>query len=422
MDQQAARHVRFILVALASFVATGIYARQSILANQPASASTPSIAEALSAAVTRGDIPGVVAIAADGQRVLYQGAFGVADAGSGRPLTPDAIVRIASMTKAVTSVAAMQLVEQGRLALDDPAEKYLPELANLKVIETFDEGTKAYTLRPSSKPPTVRQLLTHTSGLGYNFTSPIVRDFRPRPGEQYAAGPLLFDPGEDWLYGTSVDWIGRLVESISGETLETYFRDHIFRPLGMVDTFYNLPNGREGRATVVHRRRPDGVFEVGPNQPPSSVPRFNGGGGLASTAADYARFLQMFLNQGSVNGVRVLSASTVISMGQNHIGSVGVPAQRTALPQTSSDFAFIADRRDKWGLGFLITVDQQPGKRSAGSLSWGGLYNTYFWIDPARGVAGVILMQYLPFSDAKALAVYDAFERAVYRLPAVASN
>ncbi|MEO5741363.1 MAG: serine hydrolase domain-containing protein, partial [Vicinamibacterales bacterium] len=326
----------------------------------------------------------------------------------------DTIFRIASMTKPITSLAVMQLVEEGRLSLDDPAEKYLPQLANLKIFETFDASTGAYTLRPARRSPTIRHLLTHTAGLGYNFTSPIVRDFKPRAGEAYSAGPLLFEPGEQWLYSTGIDWGGRIVEALSGKNLEQYFRDRIFSPLGMSDTFYNLPEDRQRRLTVVHRRRPDGTFEVHPLQPSMSVTQFIGGGGLASTAPDYVRFLQMLLNQGTLNGARIVSAETVATMGRNQIGRVGVRAVKTAMPERSSDFTFVADGRDKWGIGFMITADGKPGRRSAGSLSWGGLNNTYFWIDPARGIAGVILMQYLPFADRKALAVYDAFERTVY--------
>jgi CubicO group peptidase (beta-lactamase class C family) len=148
-----------------------------------------------------------------------------------------------------------------------------------------------------------------------------------------------------------------------------------------------------------------------------TVTQFVGGGGLASTAPDYVRFLQMLLNHGSLNGARIVSAETVRSMGRNHIGSIGVRAVKTAMPERSSDFSFVNDGRDKWGIGFMIAGEARPGKRPAGSLSWGGINNTYFWIDPARGIAGVILMQFLPFADSQALAVYDAFERASYRLP-----
>ena len=374
-----------------------------------------AIDKVLADAVARGDIPGVVAMVTDRRGIVYQGAFGMADTGTRRPMTVDTIFRIASMTKPVTSLAVMQLVEQGRLSLDDPAEKYLPQLANLKVFESFDAKTGAYTVRPAKRAPTVRHLLTHTAGFGYDWTSPIVRDFKPRAGEVYAAGPLLFEPGEQWLYSPGIDWGGRIVESLSGKNLETYFRDHIFAPLGMTDTAYNPPDDRRPRLTVVHRRRPDGTFEVDPVQPAWTVPRPVGGGGLASTASDYIRFLQMVLNQGTLNGTRILSAESVATMSRNQIGNVGVRAVKTAMPERSSDFTFVDDGRDTWGVGFMITASGRPGRRSAGSLSWGGLHNTYFWIDPARGIGGVILMQFLPFSDSKALAVYDAFERAVYQ-------
>jgi methyl acetate hydrolase len=378
-----------------------------------------AIDASLRGAVERKDVPGVVALVTDREHVLYQGAFGVADVATGRPLTPDALFRIASMTKPITSVALMQLVEQGKIALDDPAEKYLPELKNPQVIESFDAKTGDYKLRPASKPPTVRHFLTHTSGLAYPFTSAIWRDFKPRAGETYPfGGPLLFDPGERWHYSTSTDVVGRLVEVVSGQKLEDYFREHILIPLKMDDTSYNVPEAKGPRLVAQQQRageKMDGAVVLQDPQPGLSVSTPIGGGGLASTANDYGRFMRMLLNGGELDGVRVLKAETVKLMEQNQIGAVSVPALKSAMPR-SADFSFIADGRDKWGLGFLITVDQAPGKRSPGSLSWAGINNTYFWIDPARGIAGTIMMQYLPFADANALAVYDAFERGAYQL------
>jgi len=378
-----------------------------------------AIDTALRGGVERKDVPGVVALLTDRKRVLYQGAFGVADVATGRAVSADALFRIASMTKPITSVAAMQLVEQGRFGLDDPVEKYLPEFANLKVFESFDAASGVYRLRPAARPPTVRHILTHTSGLGYPFTSAILRDFKPQAGESYPfGGPLLFDPGERWHYGTSTDVVGKLVETLSGQKLEDYFREHIFAPLKMADTSYNVPQEKGSRLVAAQQRageRMDGAIVLQTPQPALTIAEPIGGGGLASTASDYGRFMRMLLNGGELDGARVLKAETVTLMGQNHIGAVSVPALRTALPR-SADFSFISDGRDKWGLGFLIAADQVPGRRSPGSLSWGGINNTYFWIDPGRGIAGVILMQYLPFADAKALALYDAFERAAYQL------
>jgi methyl acetate hydrolase len=374
------------------------------------------IDEAMRRAVERGDVPGVVVMAADRKRVFYQGAFGVADIGDGRPLRTDSLFRIASMTKAITSTAALQLVEGGRFAIDDPVEKYLPEFAKLSVFEFFDAATGAYRVRPARTSVTVRHLFTHTSGLAYGFTDPTIRDFKPRAGEDYPVGPLLFEPGERWLYSTSTDWLGRLVEKISGLPLEDYFRSRIFMPLGMSDTLYFVPKDKEARLVTVNRRLPGGAVVKEENQPPTSGFTPIGGGGLTSSGSDYLRFTRALLNGGELDGSRILSARSVALMGQNHIGALGVPAQKTAIPARSDDFSFIADGRDKWGLGFLITADAVPGKRSAGSLSWGGINNTYYWLDPSRGITGVILMQFLPFADRKALALYDAFERGTYQL------
>jgi len=381
--------------------------------------ATAPLDKALSEPVSRGNVPGVVAIAATRDRILYQGAFGKADVAGDRMMAADAIFRIASMTKPITSIAAMQLFEQGRFALDDPADKYFPEFANPMVFESFDNATGAYAVRPAATKITIRQLFTHTSGLGYGFTSSTLRSFKPREGERYAIGPLLFEPGTQWMYGSSVDWVGRLVEKLSGKSLEEYFRDHIFAPLAMSDTFYNVPEAKQSRRVTVHRR-PDGradasLVEV-PNQPQRPATTFNGGGGLSSTAADYIRFVRMILNGGTLDGARIVSPETIALMSRNQIGDVGVRALKTAQPGVSMDFTFVDDGKDKWGLGFQITSRQVSGKRAAGSLSWGGINNTYFWIDPSTGVGGVILMQVLPFADTKGLAVYDAFERGVYRL------
>jgi len=385
------------------------------------SPGSTAIDASLRSAIERKDVPGVVALVTDRDRVLYQNAFGVADVATGRPLTSDALFRIASMTKPITSVAMMQLIEQGRIGLEDPAEKYLPELVGLKVIESFDAKTGDYTVRPASRPPTVKHFLTHTSGLGYPFTSAIIRDFKPRAGETYPfGGPLLFDPGERWHYSTSTDVVGRLVEVVSGQKLEEYFREHIFIPLKMNDTSYNVPEAKGPRLVAQQQRsgeHMDGAVELQKTQPGLTIASPIGGGGLASTADDYGRFVRMILNGGALDGARVLKAETVALMSQNHIGAVSVRALKSALSR-SADFTFVDDGQDKWGLGFMITANQVSGKRSPGSLSWGGINNTYFWIDPTRGLAGVIMMQYLPFADAKALAVYDLFERGAYQLVA----
>jgi len=390
------------------------------LAAASGAASAAPAAETLNDALRRSmesnGIPGVVAFAADRNRVLYYGAFGLADIAIKRPMTEDALFRIASMTKPIASIAAMQLVEQKRFGLDDPVERYLPEFAELQVFDSFDSATGAYRLRPATKSVTVRQLLTHTSGIGYNFTSPILRDFKPRDGERYAVGPLLFDPGERWHYGTSTDWVGRLVEVASGQSLDSYFRERIFAPLKMADTHYSIPPEKQSRLVAVHRRQPDGSMGKEATQPPVTLRTMVGSTGLTSTASDYIRFARMMLNGGELDGVHIVSTETIAEMSRTQIGDLTASALKTAMPDRSNDFSFIADGRDKWGLGFLIAAAETPGGPSAGSLSWGGINNTYFWVDRSRGIAGVILMQFLPFADAKALALYDTFQRGVYRL------
>jgi methyl acetate hydrolase len=377
---------------------------------------TAALDAVLQRAVARGSVPGVVAAAADRNGIVYRGAAGRASSQPDRPMAVDAIFGIASMTKAVTSVALMQLVDEKKVGLDAAASEYLPPFAKVSVITSFDEKTGAYTVKPASRPITIRHLLTHTSGLGYSFTSPIVRDFKPRNGDAFEVGPLLFEPGADWVYGTSTDWIGRLVEAVSGKDLDAYFRERIFAPLGMRDTHFNVPETALPRLAPAWRRQADGTLTELPSRPPQRVTNFNGGGGLSSTAADYIRFLQMLLNGGQLDGARILSAASVDQMSRNQIGAVNVHAIKSAQPALSADFSFVNEGKDKWSLGFQITGETEPGLRSAGSLSWGGINNTYFWLDPSRGVAGVILMQFLPFADASALSVYRDFERAVYEV------
>jgi methyl acetate hydrolase len=288
---------------------------------QQSQSSSLTIDGAMRDAVARKEVTGVVVAAADRTGIIYQGAFGVADIAEARPLQLDSMFRIASMTKAITSTAALQLVEQGRFAIEDPVEKYLPQFTKLPVVESFDGATGNYKLRPATKSVTVRHLLTHTSGLGYPFTDPTTRDFKPRAGEEYPVGPLVFEPGERWLYSTSTDWVGRLVEKVSGQPLEEYFREHIFTPLGMKDTSYFVPKDKEARLVTVNRRLADGSIVKDAVQPPTSGFTPIGGGGLTSTAQDYLRFTRALLNNGELDGARILSAGSVALMEQNHIGA-----------------------------------------------------------------------------------------------------
>ena len=385
----------------------------------PSEVATEQMDELLKGAVGRQDVLGVVAMAVDKNGVLYRGAFGTADDVHDMPIRTDAIFRIASMTKPVTSVAVMQLVERGDVLLDGLAAEYLPELSKLKVVEEFDTENGTYLLRPPETAITVQQLLTHTSGFGYAFTSSTLRDYQPEAEDVDVVGPLLFDPGTAWQYGTSTDWLGRLVERVSGQDLDTYFREHIFAPLQMLNTGFNVPESSWARIATLAHRQPTGTLFQDVREDLSVVATYSGGGGLLSTADDYARFMRMWLNGGMLDGRRVLSAETIALMAENHIGDLAAGGWVSAQPDRSNDFKPTAEGRGRWGLGFLVNLDDEPDRRMAGSLAWAGLYNTYFWIDPSSDVAGVLLTQVLPFGDPQVLSVFEEFERATYSLAEV---
>jgi len=367
------------------------------------------------------DIPGVVAMAATGSEVVYQGAFGKRDLGKDDPMTSDSVFWIASMTKAITCTAGMQLVEQGKLSLDEPIGKLLPDLASPQVLEGFDASGEP-KLRPAKKPITLRHLMTHTAGFAYDMWNGDVGKYLEKTGTpgiiscQNAAlkTPIMTDPGTRWEYGTNIDFVGKAVEVASGKKLDAYLRDNLFTPLDMNDTGFKISDSMRQRLVGMHARGPDGALAPMPFEM-EQAPEFHmGGGGLYGTAADYIKFTQMILNQGRGNGNQVLKAETVALMGQNHIGDLTMGKMTTVLPPYTNDVDLYPDIVKKWGLSFMINTAKTPEGRSAGSLAWAGLANTYFWIDPARNVAGVILMQLLPFADGKALEAFAGFERGVY--------
>jgi CubicO group peptidase (beta-lactamase class C family) len=371
-------------------------------------------------AVRQGDAPGLVALVVDRDGVLFEAAAGESDVARGAAMPADAIFSIASMTKPVTSVAAMMLYERGQLGLDDPVGMYLPEFA-ARELARFDAVNGSYVMQASTTPLTVRHLLSHTSGIGYSFcNSGVARLQRDYPGEEWEL-PLLDEPGTKWRYGPSTRVIGLLVEQISGLSLEAFFQTEIFSPLSMVDTSFAVPLEKQARLPTLHSRRADGSLQESPQDGVAAAPTppFTGDGGLYSTARDYGRFMRMFLNGGTLDGARILSPSSVEMMGQNQIGSVFVEQQDAASPALTRPFPLGAGS-DKFGIGFQITMADSGGAaRSVGSLAWGGLFNTEFWIDPARGIAATLLMQVLPFYDEGAIRALRAFEAALYReLPA----
>jgi methyl acetate hydrolase len=409
-----------MMKSIKTFVVTGValYALQVSLAvtAQP-TLSDPgksAIAQIAVAATNRGDVPGVVTLIANRDGVIYQGAAGKQDVGRNVAMPPDAIFRIASMTKPVTSVAIMMLLDAGKLNLDDPVTKYLPEFEGRPVVTKFNPADATYETRPAKSVMTIRHLMEHTSGLGYSFTDPTIKRITDVTKKNDPDLPLMQDPGTKWLYSSSTRVLGWIVEKISGEKLDVFLQRQIFDPLKMVDTSYAVPANKVSRVVTMHNRTAGKLVETA-NAPDQSVaPR--GDGGLYSTVQDYSMFVRMFLNGGTLNGVRFLSAKSLQLMVEDPPSGIIMQTQPDADPVRTRPFP-IGAGKDKFGLGFQITAaDPQYAQfRSPGTLSWGGLNNTHFWIDPKRQIAGIVMMQVLPFYDEASMGVLRGIEAAVYK-------
>ena len=378
---------------------------------------SPQAATALStflrSATDRGDVPGVVVTVVNKDGTLYEEAFGVRSRLRSTPMTTDTIFNMASMTKPITSVAIMMLVDEGKLALDDDVAKYLPKYRNPLVISRFNEADGSYETRPAKRPITIRHLLTHTSGIGYGFASPTLTKIMQKSGKTELDLPLLFDPGESWAYGASTRVLGHVVEAISGETIDRFLDSRILQPLGMRDTSYLVPPAKYARVVAVNARGADGTFVERPL--PASLPaNIAGDGGLYGTASDYGRFLRMLLNRGTLGDTRILSERSAQAMLQNHTGKVVVQPQQSANPSLSRNFPAGAGK-DTWGLGFQRAAERLPNRRSPRSGTWGGIFNTHFFVDPDREIGVVVMMQTLPFYDEASMQVYVGVEEAVYR-------
>jgi methyl acetate hydrolase len=389
----------------------------SVRANDRATISKngqAALSRSLSSAVGRDDVPGVVAIVVDPDKVLFEAAAGQQDVARGLEMKPDAIFRIASMTKPVTTVAAMMLIEAGKLSLDDPVSRYLPRFKDRPVISSFDPSTGAYETKPAARDVTIRDLLTHTSGIGYGWSSPIVSRLVGNDRSKETELPLLHEPGTKWTYGANTRVLGQVIETISGHPLDLFLRDRILRPLGMNDTGYAVPPGSVARVVTVHARLDARLVEQ-PNAAVQESPVM-GDGGLYSTARDYGTFIQMLLNGGTLHGTRLLSERSIRMMSENQIGSVVVEEQPAADPLRTRPYPLGAGR-DKFGFGFQIaSKDPRYAKyRSEGSLSWAGIDNTHFWIDPSRQIGVVWLAQVLPFYDEACIRSLREFEEVVYQ-------
>lgn len=377
----------------------------------------------LKEAVAKGDVPGVVAVATDAKGTTYEGGFGKRVLGQPAEMTPDTVVWIASMTKAITGAAAMQQVERGKLSLDDPAKAVIPYLGEVEVLEGFDDKGKPRTRKPRHDI-TLRHLLTHTAGFSYEIWNGDIGKYQQAMGVPGITGcenkalttPLTFDPGERWDYGINIDWAGKMVEAASGKKLGQYLKDNVLGPLGMDSTAFFISPDMRGRLAKIHHRGADGSLTPDMELEIPQQPEFEmGGGGLYGTAGDYLKFVRMMLNQGkSGRGEPVLKPETVAQMSKNAMGDCKVCLLKTAMAPLSNDAEFFPGVEKQWGLSFMINNAQAPTGRSAGSLAWAGLANTYYWIDQKKGVGGVYATQVLPFADAKSLPLYYAFEKAVY--------
>lgn len=371
---------------------------------------------ALAAAYAAANLPGAAAILVDRDGETYARAFGEADAVSGTPMQLDTPVQIASMTKAVVSVGVMQLVEAGRLELDADIGAVLPDLANPQVLTGFAEDGSPQ-LRPAARAVTLRHLLTHTAGLGYFFIHPeVLRYFAatgmPAPGSRASIRmPLMFDPGARWEYSVATDWVGQAIEAVTGERLGDYLRRAVLDPLGMTSTAFHP--ARPAGAAQVHQRSAGGGFTVNPVFL-GGGDYDSGGGGLVSTAPDYARFVRMVLRGGELDGARILQSATLAEMARNQVAPLRAGAMGSAMPELAAPYDTFPGQHTGWGLGFLINPETGPNGRAPGSLAWAGIFNSYYWIDPASGVGGVLMSQLQPFGDAGALGLFAALERMAY--------
>ena len=381
--------------------------------------TTGSIDAVLQGAVARGDVPGVVAIAADDDGVVYEGAAGERATNAADPITADTMLRIASMTKMVTTVAALQLSEQGTLDLDAPVDTYRPEFSDVQVLDGFDGDTPV--LRAPATRATVRQLMTHTTGLSYWFWDSEIDRYEQvtgtpniLPGTMGAfSAPMLFDPGSRFEYGINLDWLGLVVEAVSGESLDAYFRTHITGPLGMDNTTATMSEAQRANSTPIHVRGEDGSWVV-TDIDWAQEPEFWGGGHfLYSTPRDYLAFQRMLLGGGAFGDTRILEPATVQAAFANQIGELYFPASiETAHPELSADVSLGPDL--KWGLGLLLNEKPQPGIREAGSGA-GPVCSTPSSGSTRRaGLPARSTRSCSPFADPNALQLYADFEQALY--------
>jgi methyl acetate hydrolase len=384
-----------------------------------AQVDTSGIDRVLQRAVDSGAVPNVVATAADTDGPFYEGAAGARTVGTDQPLDGGTLFRIASMTKMVATVAALQLAERGDLDLQAPVDSLVPAWAELEVLDGWDGDTPR--TRPPATRATVHHLLTHTSGLSYWFWNPELVRWESTTGTPNVmsgsrtcfSAPLVADPGTRFEYGINTDWLGLVVEAVSGRTLDKYLQENVLGPLGMTRTTFAPTAEQRAGLVPVHVKDEEGRWTPTDIDWAEEPEWWAGGHGLYSTPRDYLRFQRMLLGNGELDGVRILRPETVDAAFTNQIGELDFPSHIPSGDPAVSH-AWNGPTGQKWGYGLLLTTEQQPGMRAVGSGAWAGVFNTHYWVDRASGVTGAIYTQFLPFIPEEALAVYADFERAVY--------
>jgi methyl acetate hydrolase len=376
----------------------------------------------LARAVAEGAVPGVMVIAGDRDAVLYEGCFGTLRVDGDAIVQPDTVFWLASMTKAIVSVVALTLIEQGELELEQPVADVLPEFGALQVLDGFDGDRPR--LRVPRRPATIRHLLTHTSGAAYWFTNSDVMRYHqltgiiPDPALRNLVTlydmPLVADPGERWEYGTSTDWLGLVIEAAGGRDLATLCTERVFAPLAMTDATFTPTEAQVARTMAVHARTPDGGLQPKQLTLPSEGEFYSGGAGAWATGRDYLRFMRALLRGGELDGERILTPETVELAFADHLRGAPLPdIMRSSLPALSNDVPTWPVAQG-WGLGFHLVLEDIPSMRRAGTGDWAGLANCYFWIDRASGVAGAFMTQVLPFFDVRIVEAALSFQQAVY--------
>ena len=363
--------------------------------------------------------PVVSASVLSAEAIIYRGDFGLAEVSAKKNVQKDSIFRIASMTKAITSTCIMQLIEKDKLTLKTNLKEFFPEYKQL-IIDGFNENNEAIYSEASSDV-TIQQLLTHTSGFAYEIWNKNIAGLVEK-GElatafsgdkEFLKAPLSFNPGSAWEYGIGIDWLGVLIEKISDMTLQEYMTENIFKPLGMIDTSYDVPKEKNERIVKVYGRNEQDYFEM-PFDPPEKSEFYSGGGNLLSTLSDYSAFLTMFLNRGKSPEGQILKEASVDLMLSNQTGELLMKKMKTSAPILSNDVDFFPDTDKSWGLGFMINNKDIENGRPKGSAGGAGLFNSYFWIDQKNEIAAIILMQMLPFAEEGCLQTLKDFERSIY--------